>query len=384
MRKKLAILLMLVMLIAVQIGLTACGGDDTATTAATGTTTSTNTKTTTTAPPETATRTIKLLDGSSVVVPEKAERIACLFGPSYEKVFILGCEDKIIADGDFHINGWPWSNVIYKYLNEVPGVPNAHSDLNVEELVKMNPDLVFYFDKPEMVEQMEKLGLYVVPARSSSATQGVFSDVKDLLNVYAQAIGDETALARAEAYSAYFDEKLAMITAVTSDIGLKERPDVYFANQNLLWCSGKYSDIPEVIALAGGVCVSRDVVGGGKTEITMEQLLAWDPDFIIVDHAGSSGNASAEDVIAGLSSDPRFADISAVQNNQVKISPTGIFFWDAGQQKILLLMWMAQMFHPEEFADLDITAELKYFYSTFCDYELTDKQAEDILLHIDP
>lgn len=87
-----------------------------------------------------ATRTITNLDGSTIEVPAQAQRVACLFGPSYEKVVLLGCEDKIIADGDFHIDGWPWSNVVYKRLNEVPGVPNAHDDLNLEELVKMGPD----------------------------------------------------------------------------------------------------------------------------------------------------------------------------------------------------------------------------------------------------
>jgi iron complex transport system substrate-binding protein len=330
------------------------------------------------------TRTITLLDGSSITVPAEAKRVACLFGPAYEKVVLLGSEDKIIADGDFHINGWPWSNVIYKKLNTVPGVPNAHADLNLEELVKMNPDLVFYFDKPPMVEQMQKMGLYVVPAKASSSTQPPLSDTKGILNVYAQALGDRKAIETAAKYSAYFDEKLAMITAVTSKITESNRPKVYFANQKLLWAAAKNSDRPEMINLAGGICVTKDLAGGGQTEITMEQLLQWNPDFILIDHAGSSGNASAEEVIASLSSDVRVKEISAVQKQQVNISPTGVFFWDSGQQKILQMMWMAKLFHPDEFKDLDLKTELKSFYSKFFSYELSDDQAEKILLHVNP
>jgi iron complex transport system substrate-binding protein len=330
-----------------------------------------------------ANRTITNLDGSTIEVPAEAKRVACLFGPSYEKVVLLGGEDRIIADGDYHINGWPWSNVIYKRLNEVPGVPNAHTDLNLEELVKMQPDLVFYFDKPAIVEQMQALGLCVVPYKSSVAGQAKLSDTRDILSVYAQALGDATAIQRAADYAKYFDEKLAMITAITSTIPESERPTVYFANQDLLNASGKASDRPEVIDLAGGRAVAKDLEGSA-TEVTMEQLLQWDPDFIIIDHAGSSGNASAEEVIGGLSTDARLKDITAVKNGQVKISPTGVFFWDSGQQKILQLMWMAKTFHPDKFADLDMKAELKDFYSRFFDYQLTDEQAEKILLHENP
>jgi iron complex transport system substrate-binding protein len=331
----------------------------------------------------TGARTITLLDGSNITVPAEARRVACLFGPAYEKVFLLGSEDKIIADGDFHINGWPWSNVIYKKLIAVPGVPNAHADLNLEELVKMNPDLVFYFDKPQMVDQMQKMGLYVVPGRASSSIPPL-SDTKGILNVYAQALGDKKSIETAAKYSAYFDEKLTRITSVTSKIPAGNRPKVYFANQKLLWAAAKNSDRPEMIDLAGGICVTRDLAGGGQTEITMEQLLQWNPDFILIDHAGSSGNAPAEEVIASLSSDTRVNDISAVQKQQVKISPTGVFFWDSGQQKILQVMWMAKLFHPDEFKDLDLKTELKSFYSKFFSYELTDEQADKILLHVNP
>ena len=80
---------------------------------------------------------------------------------------MLGAEDKIVFDGDFHIDGWPWSNVIYKYLNDVPGITNAHSAPNIEDLVKYEPDLVFNFPNPETTKAMEEAGIYVVPMAST-------------------------------------------------------------------------------------------------------------------------------------------------------------------------------------------------------------------------
>jgi iron complex transport system substrate-binding protein len=63
------------------------------------------------------------------------------------------------------------------------------------------------------------------------------------------------------------------------------------------------------------------------------------------------------------------------------LSPTGAFFWDAGQQGILQLQWMAKIFHPDLFTDLDMQTMLKDFYHRFYAYDLTDEQATMILDH---
>lgn len=328
------------------------------------------------------TRTVTNLDGSEIVVPTEVNRVAALFGPSYEKVVLLGAEDKIVANGDFHIDGWPWSNVIYERLDEVPGVPNAHESLNIEEILKLKPDVVFYWDNPAEVQRLQEANIAVVPAVSSAQGQK-FEDCKNMLMVYAQVLGKEEEKI-AQEYCQYFDEKVDMITSVTKDIPEDQKPSVYFAVQKLLWSAGKESDIPEVIDLAGGKCVHANMPGGSKSEVNMEQMLKWDPEYIFVDHAGSSGNASAEEVVSEMSEDARYKQLSAVQNEQVKVCPTGVFFWDAGQQKVLLLMWMAKTLHPDLFEDLDMQAELKYFYKKFYRYDLTDEEVEKILLHMPP
>lgn len=79
--------------------------------------------------------------------------------------------------------------------------------------------------------------------------------------------------------------------------------------------------------------------------------------------------------------DPMFQGLSAVKNHRVYMSPTGAFFWDAGQQGILLVEWMAKLFHPDKFQDLDMQKELKGFYSKFFNYNLTDDEANRILNH---
>jgi iron complex transport system substrate-binding protein len=347
------------------------------------------TQTSTTAAPTTAgtasddgqaaMKSITNVDGTSIETPVKVERVAAIFGPSYEKIVLLGAEDKIVCDGDFHIDGWPWSNVIYKRLNDVPGIPNAHSDLNIEEMLGYDLDVVFNFPNPQTTEALRQAGISVVPM----AGTGKMSDIKETVKVYAEALGDG-APARAARYAAYYDEKVKQVTDVTATIPENERVKVYMANQLILKAAGKSSDLVELMQLAGGVCVSAEVEGGGGVEVSREQLLAWDPDFIFVDHAGSSGNASAEDVIKEMLDQDEFSELTAAEKNQIYICPTGVFFWDSGVQKPLLLMWMASTMYPEYLPDLDIKTELIGFYEEFFDYSLTDEEAEAILAHRNP
>ena len=64
--------------------------------------------------------------------------------------------------------------------------------------------------------------------------------------------------------------------------------------------------------------------------------------------------------------------------------PSGVFYWDMGLQKILLVEYMAKILHPDLFDDLDMVRELKEFYSRFFSYDLSDDEAERILERKDP
>lgn len=325
-----------------------------------------------------ASRTVINLDGSVLEVPAEVTSIAAIFGPSYEKLVAIGSESRITCNGDFHISGWPWSNVVYQHLNEVPGIPQAHSDLNVEDLVAQGVQVVFCFPNPDQAEAINNAGMVAVPMVST----GAFQDVADTLQLYADIVGDDRAAEQAKAYSEYFDEIIALVEERVASA--QERPGVYLAYTDLLHGYGSKSDMVEVIDLAGGVLVSTELEGSTNVEVTPEQLIQWNPDFIFIDHAGSSGNASAEDAVAEALAGGDFNTITAVQNNQVMVTPTGVFFWDSGIQKILYLVYIAKILHPELFEDIEMKDMLIGFYDRFFDYVLTDDEALRILKHQDP
>ncbi len=325
---------------------------------------------------------LTLLDGKVITLPDETRKVACLFGPSFEKVFLLGAIEKIVLCSEFHQNMWGWSRLVYKGIEKIP-TTNAVQQVNIEELLKIKPDVVFFWNKPDSVKILNNIGISVV--YPSGAVGSHLSDAKTLLQIYAKALGKKEEQI-ANQYCTYFDAKLKMVKDIVSTLPESKKPRVYFAIRTPLSSSGKDTILPNIVEAAGGRSVTRDISLNYGGTVSMEQLLAWNPEFFIMDHCGfkALGSGPAEDMVADMMKDERFEKISAVKDNKVFISPTGVFFWDAGQQVILQVMWLAKILHPEKFRHIDMKDELKYFYSTFFRFDLDDDQAYRILNNLPP
>jgi iron complex transport system substrate-binding protein len=323
--------------------------------------------------------------GRTVTFNSPVKNALVLYGPGYEKISMLGAENLIVACADYHKTHAAWAHVIYKKLDSLPAVSNPSAP-NMETLLGYKPDVVFWFGNDDNVKAMENAGLKVICSVSSNTS---LESLKKVLNVYAQVLGGD-ALKKSEEYNKIFDKIMQNVTSVTSKIAETDKPKVYVSMGNPLRAWGGKSMIRNTVEKAGGIFVASDVLQGTNAMINYEQILQWNPDIIIIDHAqdlpdpsvGSTSNIfRASAVYDQIMSDPQLQAINAVKNKQVYISPTGTFFWDAGEQTILQLEWMSKIFHPDLFKSLDMQKELKDFYSEFFSYKLTDEQATMILAH---
>jgi iron complex transport system substrate-binding protein len=125
------------------------------------------------------------------------------------------------------------------------------------------------------------------------------------------------------------------------------------------------------IAHAGGVSVTARDRHTELMTLSVEQVISWDPDIIIV-------NSRRE--IDDVRKDLRLVDLSAIRNNRIFAIPWGVCGW--GYHTVehpLTLLWAAKLLHPDRFRDIDLTHELKRFYSGFFSYTLDDEEATDIL-----
>lgn len=306
--------------------------------------------------------------------PDDPQRLAAVYGPSYELLVMLGAEEKIVVRADVQTADFPWAEKVFGRIVETPMLNNVHTSVNFEELMSFSPDMVYTFPRQNELNQLSQAGVAALPGETSGHLEGVKKQVRE----YALTLGDEEKK-RADRYCQYFDEKLSMIQEATDSLEEKDRPKVYYAGVDILTTYGKYSDIMEVIQAAGGTPVSRELEAGNRTEIDYEQLMKWNPDVIFLDHGGMNHGETVEELLEEISQNKVCQSLAAVKNRQIHMSPSGVFYWDMGIQKILLIMHMAEILHPETFQDLDMEREVMEFYQEFFQYGLTREEAVKIL-----
>ena len=135
---------------------------------------------------------------------------------------------------------------------------------------------------------------------------------------------------------------------------------------------GSNSLIGEWMKLAGAKN-SLDGVENLKN-ISLEQIIASQPDYIII------GGADAQKGVDAIKADAAWADVPAVKNGKIIKNPVGTFNWDRySAEEALQILWAAKLFHPEKFSDVDLVKETREFYSTFYGYNLTEDEAQRII-----
>lgn len=369
MKKRLICLLLAMVML---VPLAACGGDSTA------------------ADANSDTHTIVDLLGREIAVPNEINKIAAIAGPTYEMVFMLGGADKIAMVKSGHTDSYPLANLTNPKLLETAGIAaNPSSTVNIEDYLAQGIDLVVYYDNEIELKKFDAVDMAAIVATKNTGLMDTLEQAKNQtidefvftlttpLRILSDALATEEAKAEYEAWAAYCDEKLKMVYERTKDIPESERPTVYWGNTwgEEIRASYSLKNRYYEVYLAGGTLLGPEE-NTNFPEVTAEQLFTWDPDIILVDNHGDS----PELVMASMyKENSKWATLKAVENEQLYRIPSGVFFLDKGSTTTLLVMWMATLMHPELFSDIDMIEEIKYYYSEFYEFELTDEQARMVI-----
>jgi iron complex transport system substrate-binding protein len=315
------------------------------------------------------------MTGRKVTIPASVDKVACLVGPSYDAVFMLGGTNKISMLGSAQ---GKWAQVLNPAVKQIPASKNAQNP-NIEELMSNGAQVVFFWDYPDPTKAMTEAGIPVVCSLASQSNpttaEECMNSIKADVQLYASVLGPAYQ-AKADAYNKYLDDCIKRITAVTSAIPASQRPGVYYVRgPGALTVHGEFSNTRWWVEMAGGNFVTKAVPTNTYTDVTMEQVINWNPDVIFMGRVNNT---------ALIVNDPKWSGINAVKNNKVYVNPYGNFYYDSGVEGPLLMMYVAKTLYPDKFASLDMVKELKNFYTQFFGYSLTDDQANRILNYQDP
>ncbi|MBO4352269.1 MAG: ABC transporter substrate-binding protein, partial [Eggerthellaceae bacterium] len=223
-----------------------------------------------------ATQTITDLKGDTVEVPTEINSIVDLWHAHNQVIMMLGAADKLVGTTEV-FKKRPWPNIIYPRLSEVEAlvVGTGAGEVNYEEALKLQPDVVFASDK-DVTETARKQGLTTVNVAFQDY-DGLREDIK----VTAQVLGSD-AQDLAKEWQDYLDANIKLVEDRMKDIKDEERVKVLHiaSSDSFTKVDGTKCIVDEWIKLAGGVnALDKE---GNLIEVTMEEIVAADPEVIIM------------------------------------------------------------------------------------------------------
>ena len=356
MKKLLSLLLVLTML----LSLTACGqtGKPEETTPAT--TEATVPATTETVPETTVALShypVTVTDhaGREVVIEEEPEKLVSGYYISTSLLIALDLDERLVG-----IEAKANKRAIYALsapeLIDLPNVGTA-KEFDLEGCAALEPDLVILPIKlKSAVETLEGLGIDVLLVNPENQEL-----LTGMIHMIAAATNTEDKAAELLNFTAAQESFLA------DALSGAETPSVYLAgNSSFLSTAGNAMYQSDMIRLAGGVNVAAEIADTYWVEIDYEQLLTWNPEYIIL---ASDAAYTVEDVLA----DPNLADCAAVANGNVYQLPNKAEAWDSPVPSgILGALWLANVLHNELLTDADCAAKIDEYYETFYDFTYSE------------
>lgn len=301
-------------------------------------------------------------------VNNEADRIAACSAAHWSSVIMLGAGDKLVAMEEGYGKN-EWLQKKFPDLADLPVVFSSN-EVDMEALLATDPDLVFYASRygDDFRSQLEDNGIPYVSDPNLGEDFSYLERIKEKQVYYGEAIGGvsaEIAQRYADEFSSVHDE----IQAKTASLSEDEKPVVLqITSADPLTITDGSNISQEWITLAGGINAGEQATGEAKTsgrvETTAEQVLSWDPDYLIVD------NKKTYEAIMG---DAALANVTAVKNGNVVIMPTGMMSWGYhGSEEILMMPFVAKLLHPDLFSDIDMVTRAKDFYSNYYGIQLDD------------
>ncbi|MBQ9345869.1 MAG: ABC transporter substrate-binding protein [Oscillibacter sp.] len=251
--------------------------------------------------------------GRTVTVPQKPERVAVLLG-SFTDVWVLaGGLDTLAAAAD---DAWTSFDLpLGENVRNLGGVFH----LNLEELLAAEPDLILASCDTtvdtELLPTFEKLGIPALYFEVQS-----FADYLRMLDICTQITGHRENYAQyGEAVGEQVDAALAMEDGTA--------PSVLCLRAGGTSVRAKGSEgtvLGEMLSALG----CRNIADGNHSileDLSLEAILAEDPDFIFLVYQGSSQKDAEKAVRETLESNPAWGTLRAVREGRVYVMDRGLY-----------------------------------------------------------
>lgn len=254
--------------------------------------------------------------------------------------------------------------------------------LQTETVVDLDPDVLILpignktaAEEVQLEQMLDGVGVKIVYI---DFREHIIDNTVPSLHILGQLFGKED---RAEEVATYWQEQMDRVTDVIAEAN-PERPDVFmYRAAGLVECCGTFGpdNFGLMVDLAGGHNLGSDFLPGYTGTINAEQVIASNPDVIIVTGSNwtNSENASgfvtvgpnaaveadaSRAALETLMQQPAFTGSGAVADDDVHAIWHQFY---TSPYQFVAIQEFAKWLHPDLFADLDPDATFAEFHERF-------------------
>jgi len=236
--------------------------------------------------------------GRKINLEQAPQRIVSLAPSNTEILFAIGAGKQVT--GRDQLSDFP------EEAKSLTDIGSTFDALNTEKIVSLKPDLVLAaeINTPEQVKQLENLGLTVYYLKNPATVEEMYKN----LEIVAQLTGHEQEAAT------LIDSLKKRVAAVDAKIvPISSRPNVFYeldaTDPAKPYTAGKGTFITQLIERAGAHNIAADL--DGYPQMSLEQVVAANPDFIIL------GDARYGVSPESIAKRPGWENLNAVKNGKV-------------------------------------------------------------------
>ena len=289
-------------------------------------------------------------------------------------IYLYTLVPDLLLGWNYELNEIERSIILEKY-HTIPNFGMGDA-INYEAVMLANPSIALNVSaiNEGSIDQSDKLaeslGVPVIMVSNLlEDAPAVYRFMGDLFGVREQA----------EKLAAYAERTFNDISAMS--IPDEEKVRIYYGNgEDSLETAPAGSSHGQIIDMVNAINAADLELGdGSRIQISAEQLLAWDPDVILV-HGEPRANMSGGTAAAAILSNPNYSTLKAVETGMVFGTPNAPFSWvdrPPGPNRIIGMRWLSTLIYPD-YIQYDVDDEVREFFRLFYHTELSDEKLAQV------
>lgn len=309
--------------------------------------------------------TITDVEGYELTIEKPVERIVCIWPSGSQLLITLGLGDLLVGVSN-DTKEQSWAKYMYPRLSEIPGCDYKES---AEQIYTLNPDIVLTSEASVAVSLREK-GLRAITFSyysieemnlTISALSKIVPDKysKQLTN-YLTYINNNISTVKSAFENKSFAKEMLYYINGNNNKGLTKTAGANTMNEE--WALKAYCDF-----------ATSTLLTSSETVVDEEAILFKNPTIIII------GGRYQHVLKSSLENNNKWSSVSAVANGKIFTAPLGISPFDRfGAEIAIMIPWVASVAYPD-ILQYDLAEEIKSFYSTFTNFNLSDNEVQYII-----